>query len=286
MIILLRYTGMLQTRALVSKSRGQQGKALKAKANHIETMRILQLLPGFVHSLVTMKASTQKQTLTYTPLAEKLPPLPDRHQRIFLIRHGETDWNAEGKMQGGGFDIELNDAGKLQAEKVAKELTDIPFGVVASSHLVRAKATAAAILAQHETAKSMVLSGFGEMRFGTFEGLSLRGPLCTKEITQKFQRLNDEMKLDKQVCWPEGESIAEVETRARAALQEILDMGHSYVCVVAHGRTNNILLASLLEGNGQFFFKFHQGNCCINVVDVDPNGNFKKQIIRFEEHIK
>lgn len=63
---------------------------------------------------------------------------------IYLVRHGQTDWNLEGKYQG-QTDIELNQAGIKQAEKLMDELKDISFDVVFSSPLKRAYKTATII---------------------------------------------------------------------------------------------------------------------------------------------
>ncbi|OEU15045.1 phosphoglycerate mutase-like protein [Fragilariopsis cylindrus CCMP1102] len=133
-------------------------------------------------------------------------------KRVYIIRHGETNWNVKGKIQGGGFDIPLNENGKLQALKAAEFLKDVPFDLIASSSLSRAKETAD-IIYTHQVAhynnarmttksittkstmclisddskvmnytttknvapplpKRIIDDGFNEMSFGEFEGLS------------------------------------------------------------------------------------------------------------------
>jgi broad specificity phosphatase PhoE len=138
------------------------------------------------------------------------------------------------------------------------------------------------------------LEGLGEMRFGSFEGVALKGPDCTKEITQSFQALNNGMKVDANVAWPDGgESPAQVERRAQNALQTVLETHSttlgSHVCIVAHGRTISFLLASLLESDVRLFWKFHQRNCSINVLDVvcDENGimSFEGVLLNYHDHI-
>ena len=99
--------------------------------------------------------------------------------RVYLIRHGETNWNKKGKIQGGGYDVPLNDNGKAQALKAAKALEGISLDAVASSSLSRAKETADIVYDYYNSSNSskkplrIVNSGFNEMRFGKFEGIKL-----------------------------------------------------------------------------------------------------------------
>ena len=60
---------------------------------------------------------------------------------IYIVRHGQTDWNLEGRYQG-RLDVELNEKGIKQAEKIHEELKDIKFDIVFSSPLKRAYKTA------------------------------------------------------------------------------------------------------------------------------------------------
>jgi len=261
------------------------------------TRRVGLAFMAFVRSLALMSSSTVVTGL----LLPQLPPLAPHHARIFLIRHGETDWNLQGKMQGGGFDIPLNDNGLQQAQLMAQELQGVHFDVIASSHLQRARQTADALFqSNHQNnpnCQRLISNGFGEMRFGDFEGLALRGPHCTPETTQSFQKINNQMKLDKTVQWPgvDGESIGQVEDRVRKALLEDVlsdnDDGENNVQknigIVAHGRLNNILLASLLKGDGQYFYEYHQENCCINVLDQNQqDGSFQPLVINYNDHMK
>jgi broad specificity phosphatase PhoE len=75
-------------------------------------------------------------------LSNVLPPLAPTNKRVYLIRHGETEWNAMGKIQGSKYDIPLNSNGIHQAHMVAKTLCDIDLSIIASSNLSRAVETA------------------------------------------------------------------------------------------------------------------------------------------------
>eukprot|EP00525_Craspedostauros_australis_P001717 CAMPEP_0198112980 /NCGR_PEP_ID=MMETSP1442-20131203/4750_1 /TAXON_ID= /ORGANISM="Craspedostauros australis, Strain CCMP3328" /LENGTH=251 /DNA_ID=CAMNT_0043769943 /DNA_START=246 /DNA_END=1001 /DNA_ORIENTATION=+ len=226
-----------------------------------------------------------------TTIQHRLPPFDaTTTTRVFLLRHGETNWNKQGRVQGGGFDIPLNDNGKHQAQCLAKELHNIPMDVVASSKLQRASATADAVhQRQHDDAQRCILDGFNEMNFGDFEGKQLRGHVTEDpNLMQRYRAHADRMKEDPTIPFPGGgESFREVEQRARSALEGLVtSQQYSRVAVVAHGRTNKILLSSLLYEN-DYSVPLQQGNTCVNVLDYDhATGKFTPQIINYFEHVK
>jgi probable phosphoglycerate mutase len=92
--------------------------------------------------------------------------------RLFAIRHGETAWNAELRIQG-HTDIPLNDTGRRQAEQMARALADEGIAAIYSSDLQRAAATAAA-LAQATGVAVTPEPALRERHFGSFEGSTFR----------------------------------------------------------------------------------------------------------------
>lgn len=251
--------------------------------------------------LVRSSSNSASNEMTTTPpiasLASMLPPLADNcRARVYLLRHGETDWNAKGLMQGGGYDIELNDKGRRQAAAVCNAelgLAGMPISVVASSNLKRASETADILHKQQfPTARRIVRKEFAEMSFGSFEGLAIRGPDATPETLEQFKSFNAVMQKDANERWPGGESTAEVALRAQQGLTQILDEvidEHDeapHIAIVAHGRTNKVLLASLLTGDVLQYGEIQQGNTCINVIDLDCEGAWISQAINYIDHIQ
>ena len=88
---------------------------------------------------------------------------------IVLIRHGETAWNAEARLQG-HLDIGLNDKGMTQARRVAQALADEPFAAIIASDLQRALQTAEAIALGRKLSVT-IDRALRERCFGGFEGL-------------------------------------------------------------------------------------------------------------------
>jgi len=90
--------------------------------------------------------------------------------RICLVRHGETPWNAEKRLQG-QIDIDLNAAGQAQADAAARWLSRLPVGALYSSDLLRARQTAGCIASRLGLAPTLVPE-FRERCYGLFQGLT------------------------------------------------------------------------------------------------------------------
>ena len=94
--------------------------------------------------------------------------------KLYIVRHGETDWNKERRIQGQA-DIPLNGFGRHLAEETGKGLSDIAFDICISSPLSRAVETAELILGGKDTPVAKD-SRITEMAFGIWEG-----GCCSKE---------------------------------------------------------------------------------------------------------
>lgn len=94
--------------------------------------------------------------------------MPDSATRVIAIRHGETAWNAQLRLQG-QIDIELNDTGRRQALRLAHALADTGIAALYASDLLRATQTAQPIAARCGVALDTD-AGLRERNFGIFEG--------------------------------------------------------------------------------------------------------------------
>lgn len=148
---------------------------------------------------------------------------------IILIRHGETLWNRERRMQG-QTDTVLSDTGRAQAAALGERLAATPLAALYSSDLMRARDTAHAI-AQRTGHDIVVDARLRERRFGIFEGLthaemSARHP----DEWQRFQSRDPDYVI------PGGECAREFHTRSLACLTEIAERHEGgHVVVVTHG---------------------------------------------------
>jgi broad specificity phosphatase PhoE len=154
--------------------------------------------------------------------------------QLILIRHGETLWNKEGRIQGTS-DVELSVAGIEQARRLALSLKDSDIGAIHASSLQRAYRTAEIINSFHGR-KIEVHPELMEMDQGDFEGLSFQELMaCEKEFIHRW--IADPAS----VRMPRGESLSELQDRVWPPVEKIIAAGQNAL-VVAH----NFTIAAIL----------------------------------------
>ncbi len=154
-------------------------------------------------------------------------------KNIYVIRHGETDWNKESRFQG-QTDIPLNSKGQEQALALVPMMQQLQIDTVHSSPLIRAYKTAEIATAEFKYAIQKD-DRLKETQIGSVEGLTLEEILATvgEEALIKW-RSYDERLLDYR--FPGGESKRQMMYRARAALLDIAQNGvRKNGAVFAHG---------------------------------------------------
>lgn len=180
--------------------------------------------------------------------------------RIYLARHGETDWNAERRLQG-RTDTPLNATGRQQAAKLAERLKGIRLDAVYSSTLSRSVETAA-IARGGTPAKS--LAGLNERNHGKFEGKKVDGsdPVAEQEWRQRRRNPDDEL--------DGGESLNQFYERVRTALGAIRSEHNSgAILIVGHSLTNQMILRALLGLTMQKATSIRQSNDELYLIELD-----------------
>ncbi|MBC7326537.1 histidine phosphatase family protein [bacterium] len=178
--------------------------------------------------------------------------------RIYLVRHGMTEWNDGGKMQG-RTDVPLNQKGITQAKLLAKRLANIPLNAVYSSPLIRAKNTAEIISLTHNL-EVVETTSLMEADFGKWEGLTL------EEIREKWGNAL-ELWYEGKAYPPEGEGILEMQSRVVEFIENIPTRHKGEeVLLVAHGGPIRAFVCHIL-GTIKPFRRIKQANANINIFD-------------------
>ncbi|MDO4697672.1 MAG: histidine phosphatase family protein [Pasteurellaceae bacterium] len=192
--------------------------------------------------------------------------------QVYLIRHGRTEWNDKGLLQGWA-DSPLTEKGIDGAKRTGKALADIPFAACYSSELKRAQNTADYIIGERAI-PHFHLQGLNELNFGKWEGKAISDLLENDE----YLALRDRPKAY-QAIENQGETIEQFYQRVTNAFWQIVEdhQGkHENLLIVAHGLTLTLLTA-VLKGVPWHEFRnpdYHSFviNTSINIVKVE-NGN-------------
>jgi 2,3-bisphosphoglycerate-dependent phosphoglycerate mutase len=186
--------------------------------------------------------------------------------RILAIRHGETAWNVDTRIQG-HLDIPLNDTGRRQARRLATALADEPLHAVYSSDLSRAHQTATA-LAQAVGLGVQPVPGLRERSFGHFEGRTFR------EIEAQWpdQALRWRQR-DPEFCPAGGESLTTFYARVieQAEALAALHAGET-IALVAHGGVLDCLYRAATRVDLQAPRTWELANASINRLLHTPAG--------------
>ncbi len=159
---------------------------------------------------------------------------------VYLIRHGQTKWNVESRIQ--GFrDIELDETGLRQSQAVVEKLKQVPIDIVYSSPLLRARVLSEMISKQHQVVLHLD-ERWRELHAGDFEGWTwAEVEKHHLGVLKAIKQSNFTMPL------PNGESLTQLQQRAIEAFQEVLSQHHQNVVIVSHGGTIKALLCALLQ---------------------------------------
>lgn len=179
--------------------------------------------------------------------------------RILLVRHGETAWNRDGKIQG-QLDVVLSAEGRAQARRIAQRLSTQRLAAVYSSDLARASETAALIAKPHGLAP-VLCPELREGCFGAWQGLTLA------EVRERFADNYAAVRQDPVFGRPvDGECIAEVADRASFLVRSVAERhAGETALVVAHGGTIKALVCRLLEIDLAWRWRFTVDNCSLTV---------------------
>lgn len=190
--------------------------------------------------------------------------------KIYLVRHGETDWNKMGRLQG-QCDVQLNEYGISLAEKTADGLAGVPFDAAFSSPLCRAAETARIILGKRNTPLYLD-DRLKEIGFGVMEAADYNLSRQNKEhpVYKFFQTPVDYQP-------PEGgESFEQLYARSAEFLREkILPLEGKLetVLIVGHGAMNRSILNPLAGVPLEDFWRIAMPNCAVSLLSLE-SGRF------------
>jgi phosphoserine phosphatase len=190
-------------------------------------------------------------------------------REIYIIRHGQTDHNAKGIVQGKGVNLSLNDKGRKQARAFFEAYKDIPFDILYSSTLKRAQETIddfKNLGIPHE-----IYPELDEISWGELEGTA-----STMESDATFQNLIKRWREGDIYAKPapSGESPYDLQQRQKKFLSHFLATHHKKVLIATHGRFIRAFLCTLTGRHLSEMETFTHSNLCLYKVNQHDDGKF------------
>ena len=200
--------------------------------------------------------------------------------KLYIIRHGETPWNTELRLQG-QTDIELNENGRALARKAAEGMKGISLDLVISSPLVRAVETARIILdgighgtsgriSNDSEVPLLMDERIREIGFGAMEGQRFRKDLTEEECPEYYCFFHAP---DRYVPVEGGERLEELLMRTGAFLDELRQKKEWYgksILISTHGAASRALLANVTHADRKDFWGSGvPKNCAVSVIEYD-----------------
>jgi probable phosphoglycerate mutase len=196
-------------------------------------------------------------------LAQK-KKLPSK--KIYLVRHGETEYNRTGVVQGSGVNSSLNENGYKQADLFFSAYQDFPFEKVYTSSLKRTIQSVQKFI--DKGIPHQILPGLNEISWGKSEGI----PFSPDTNRMYYGVIN---------AWKEGkiyekldggESPVEVKARQETAIKQIMEGEESCILVCMHGRALKILLAWITGHSVAEMDNFDHENLSLYILNHNGSG--------------
>lgn len=198
---------------------------------------------------------------------------------IYLIRHGQTDYNKQGIVQGSGVDSSLNDEGHLQARKFHDAFHHIPFNKIYVTELQRTHQTVAPFANKNIPVE--IVPEFNEINWGILEG-----KVPTKENTETFQRILAEWRngaLD--ISIENGETPNAMYNRQKIGLDRVLNSDHETILICMHGRAMRSFLCLLTGTELHKMDDFEHNNVCLYLLEETENNIFTIKLRNYLDHL-
>lgn len=194
--------------------------------------------------------------------------------RLYLARHGQTEWNRLSKVQG-RTDIELSETGIIQAKLLAKRMKRENIDVIYSSNLKRALKTAEAI-AEYKNFSINESEKYQEICFGPWEGMTIN------EIKKKYSedyRIYREDPVN--FTLPGAETFLELSERTYNAIREIVNCNiGKNILIVSHGTAIKAAIIKILGIDIKNYTKFRIDNASISVIEFYDD-DFEKPLVLY-----
>lgn len=200
-------------------------------------------------------------------------------KKLYIIRHGETEYNRKGMVQGSGIDSPLNETGERQADAFYEAYKNVPFQKVYTSNLIRTQQTVQKFI--DRGIPSEALTDLREISWGMQEGVAFTPETSTvyQQICEAWTAGDLEAKIDG------GETPLEVASRQQKAIDHILSQSEELVLICIHGRAMRIMMCWMTGRPLYEMDRFEHTNTGLYVVNYE-DGTFAIEVSNETSHLE
>ncbi len=201
-------------------------------------------------------------------------------KKIYIVRHGQTDFNLNNIVQGSGVNSSLNDRGRAQGQAFFDAFKKVPFQKIYTSALKRTRESVQGFI--DLGIESEALSGLNEISWGTKEGQKI-----TPDEDEYYHHMLKEWQLGNTTLRIEkGESPEDVVARMKPALDHIMSReGEEVILICMHGRAIRILLCMLLNYPLKSMDMFEHENLGLYLVNY-TGSLFSVELYNNNDHLR
>ena len=201
-------------------------------------------------------------------------------KKIYLLRHGQTDYNLQGVVQGSGIDAPINATGRAQAESFYRSYRDIPFDQLYHSALIRTRQSIQGFIDLGIPVEA--LPELNEISWGEYEGT----PMTPEEGEYYRMMLRQWQQGNLDYAIAGGESPNSVAERLHRAIQIILNGPGEIILVCMHGRAMRIFLSLICQTPLKEMDQYEHGNLCLYLLQQQEVGGFALLKENDQAHLK
>jgi probable phosphoglycerate mutase len=200
-------------------------------------------------------------------------------KQIYIIRHGQTDLNAQGIVQGKGINAPLNTLGQKQADAFYQAYKQVKFDVVYTSSLLRAI----------QTADAFVKAGIPHIPDADLDEISWGEAEGNKNFTDHSELFNELLKEWKSgniyYKFPGGESPFDLQQRQLRFVERLRNSPDKTILIATHGRYIRALMCTLTGKPLSEMDDFDHTNLCLYKVNLHSNGTFEIEQHNNQAHL-
>ena len=195
------------------------------------------------------------------------------------MRHGQTDFNLQGVVQGSGIDAPINKTGLAQASAFFESYKDIPFDQIYHTALIRTKQSIQQFI--DLGIPTTALPELNEISWGDYEGT----PMTPEEGEYYRHMLHQWQQGNLDYAIAGGESPNTVAARMRVGIDKILSGPGETILVCMHGRAMRIFLSLILNYDLRYMDQFEHHNLCLYLLEQSEDETFVVKKFNDQNHL-